>query len=386
MTEPLLHRAGEPPEHLPQSHPYRRQTVDGVPGSGSAFASLADLGWDDGYASALVALAAAKPEHSGETVGGRVLRRDKTACQVALGGSEAHCPILPALLGDPLTAPTTGDFVGVRGGEIVAVLERRTSVMRGAFRNLTAQVLAANVEYVMVAVPLSSKFRPRRLERLLVVAWQTGAVPLVVITKLDCSGDAAEAYSRAKALSPGATVHMVSAFTGEGVEELAAELSPRTTSVIIGPSGAGKSTLANALGDSATELATAEIRGDGKGRHTTVARELVRLANGAMMIDTPGLRAIGLWDAEEALSEAFGDVEALAVHCRFNDCAHASEPDCAVSAAVDSGELDADRLSSYQKLQREQRRLAARTDAKLRAERTAESKAFNKQNRRMPHH
>jgi len=147
---------------------------------------------------------------------------------------------------------------------------------------------------------------------------------------------------------------------------------------MIGSSGAGKSTLANALSDGQANLETAALRSDGRGRHTTVARELVRLANGALMIDTPGLRAIGLWDAEEALGDAFSDLEELALGCRFNDCAHDREPGCAVSDAIANGQIDRARLESYRGLQREQRRLAARTDARLRAERAAELRAFNK--------
>jgi ribosome biogenesis GTPase len=165
------------------------------------------------------------------------------------------------------------------------------------------------------------------------------------------------------------------------MEGLAAELAPRTTSVMIGTSGAGKSTLANALSNGEAGLATQEARADGKGRHTTVTRELVHLSNGALMIDTPGLRAVGLWDAEDALADAFSDVEELALGCRFNDCAHDREPGCAVKEAIDEGRLDAARLESYRRLQREQRRLTARNDARLRAERASEFKALGKQMR-----
>jgi len=203
----------------------------------------------------------------------------------------------------------------------------------------------------------------------------------LALTKADCCEDVSEVYEAAVAVAPGCAVHAVSALTGDGMAGLSAELAPGTTSVIIGTSGAGKSTLANALSDGSAMLATAEIRDDGKGRHTTVARELVHLANGALMIDTPGLRAIGLWDAEDALADAFSDVDELALACRFSDCAHDSEPGCSVKAAIEDGRLDYARLDSYRRLQREQRRLAARTDARLRAERSAEFKAMGKQTR-----
>jgi ribosome biogenesis GTPase len=341
--------------------------------------SIADLGWDAGFQSVYETELESLDSSARESaVPGRVLRRDKTVCAVGLASGIRQLTIAPALLASPMDAPTTGDFVVVVGGEIRAVVERRTSVMRAGYRDLGAQVLAANVETVLAVSSLANSFRARRIERLLVIAWQTGAIPIVVLTKADCCRDARAIYDAAVAIAPGCAVHVVSAITGEGVSGLAAELAPRTTSVMIGSSGAGKSTLANALSDGQAGLATAEIRSDGKGRHTTVTRELVQLANGALMIDTPGLRAIGLWDAEEALADAFSDIEELALGCRFNDCAHDREPGCAVSEAIAHGQLESARLESYRRLQREQRRLAARNDVRLRAERAAELRAFNK--------
>jgi ribosome biogenesis GTPase / thiamine phosphate phosphatase len=339
---------------------------------------LADLGWDSGFDASYHAELSALQVSAGAAVPGRVLRRDKTACAVALPTGLRQITIAPGLLHSPADAPTTGDFVVVVSGEIRAVLERRTSVMRSGFRDLSAQVLAANVDTVLAVSSLSSAFRARRLERLLVIAWQTGATPIVVLTKADCCENAGAAYDAASAVAPGCAVHVVSAVTGQGIAGLAAELAPRTTAVMIGSSGAGKSTLANALSDGQAGLETADLRADGRGRHTTVARELVQLENGALMIDTPGLRAIGLWDAEEALGDAFSDVEELALACRFNDCAHDREPGCAVKQAIAQGHIDGARLESYRSLQREQRRLAAHTDARLRAERAAELRAFNK--------
>lgn len=344
--------------------------------------ALADLGWDDGvqvlYDASLRRL---EPPAPARARGARVLHRDRTVCTVGTDSGMHQVTIAQHLLASPLEAPTTGDFVVVCDSEVVAVLERRTAVMRAAFRDLSAQVLAANVDTVLAVSSLANPWRPRRVERLLVIAWQTGAVPIVVLTKADCCADAGEVYEAAVSVAPGCAVHVVSAFTGEGMAGLSAELAPRTTSVMIGTSGAGKSTLANALSDGEAGLATAEIREDGKGRHTTVRRELVTLSNGALMIDTPGLRAIGLWGAEDALADAFSDVEELSLGCRFNDCAHDSEPGCAVKEAIDDGRLDLARLESYRGLQREQRRLAARTDARLRAERAAQFKQFAKQQR-----
>ncbi len=335
--------------------------------------ALEELGYDDAFAAKFRSASCAGRPHA---LPGRVLRVDRTSCQVALASGDVSLPVGRELQRDPLQAPTTGDWVVIDGGEVVAVLERRTSVVRAGFRELSAHVLAANVDSVLVVSSLQNAFRPRRIERLLVIAWQTGALPVVVLTKSDCCEDVATALGQAAAVAPGVAVHAVSAVTGEGMDELSAELAPRTTAVMIGPSGTGKSTLANHLSDGTAALATTEVRSDGKGRHTTVTRELVRLANGALLIDTPGLRAIGLWDAGDAIGEAFSDLGALAAACRFNDCAHASEPGCAVQAAIREGGLDPERLESFRRLEREQRRLEARTDARLSAERRAELRSF----------
>jgi ribosome biogenesis GTPase len=355
VIEPSVPPPGEPPEEIPAAPTSLPSTAP--------VAGLVGLGWDDGFAELfLTEVDRLEPSLRSAAVPGRVLRRDRTVCTVGTDAGDRQLAIAQPLLASPLEAPTTGDFVVVAGGDVVAVLERRTAMMRAAFRDLSAQVLAANVDTVLAVSSLANPWRPRRVERLLVIAWQTGALPLVVLTKADLCEEAAEVYDAARAISPGCAVHVVSALTGEGMEGLAAELAPRTTSVMIGTSGAGKSTLANALSNGEAGLATQEARADGKGRHTTVTRELVHLSNGALMIDTPGLRAVGLWDAEDALADAFSDVEELALGCRFNDCAHDREPGCAVKEAIDEGRLDAARLESYRRLQREQRRLTARNE------------------------
>ncbi len=316
---------------------------------------------------------------------GRIVRADRRACAVALERGEVHVPLARHLLSSGSSQPTTGDWVVVREGEIAEVLDRRTAVVRAsADPGKGAQVLAANVEFVLVAEPLGERWRPRRLERLLVVAWQSGAVPIVVLTKPDRCDDVEAALSLAMTVAPGVTVYAVSPLFGDGTEELARELAPGTTAVIIGRSGAGKSTLANALSTGRGGLAVGEVRNDDKGRHTTVTRELVILANGALLIDTPGLRAIGLVDSVEAISDAFSDVESLAPGCRFGDCAHETEPGCAVQGAIAAGELEAGRLVSYRRLQREQARFEAREDPRVRAARAAEMRRFTREIRRLP--
>jgi ribosome biogenesis GTPase len=315
----------------------------------------------------------------------RVVRADRGSWLVVHENGESRAAMARQAAGDT-GPPTTGDFVVLRDGEVAAVLERRTALFRASpDPGRGPQVLAANVEFVLVAEPLGERFRPRRIERLLVVAWSSGALPIVVLTKSDREPDLEAALNAARRLAPGVACLGVSPLTGDGVKELAEELSPGTTSVVIGRSGAGKSTLANALSGGAANLATGEVRHDNKGRHTTVARELVRLENGALLIDTPGVRAIGLLEAEGAIGEAFSELESLFAACRFSDCAHDTEPGCAVREAIAAGELDPGRFESYQRLQREQARIDARNDPRLRAERAAHLRRFAKEVRQLPH-
>ncbi len=341
-----------------------------------AFQSLRLFGLDDFFLQSYQSLGL-----TGATIG-RVIRADVGGCRVMCEEGEIHAGLGPSLE----TTPTTGDWVAIgpqgRGPhQLVAVLERRTEIARASFRTLTEQVLAANVDSVMVVSSLSNKLRLRRIERLLVIAWQSGALPVVVLTKADVADDVATALEAVAAIAPGASVHGVSAVTGEGMDGLSAELSPRTTTVMLGPSGTGKSTLANALAGGERLMETGNVRSDGKGRHTTVTRELLKLANGALLIDTPGLRAVGLVDDPDALGDAFSEIESLAELCRFNDCRHRTEPDCRVREAVADGALSEERLDSYERLRRDQARIAARNDARLRAERAAEWRRLSRETR-----
>ncbi|MDF2975761.1 MAG: rsgA2 [Actinomycetospora sp.] len=282
----------------------------------------------------------------------------------------------------PLRA-AVGDWVVVDPDvRVSAVLPRRSALTRAvASGRSKGQVLAANVDTVLVAVALEAKTRPGRLERLIALAWESGAVPVVVLTKIDrADGDVLlAALADVSVAAPGVDVLPVSAVTGDGLAEVAA--AARGTTVLVGPSGAGKSTLANALlGDEV--MAVGEVRAsDGKGRHTTVHRELVPFGDGGVLVDTPGLRAVGLHDAAEGIDRAFADVVALAEDCRFADCAHAGEPGCAVRAAVDDGSIPARRLEAWRKLVREDEWSAARTDARLAAERRGRWKTIAKAQR-----
>ena len=226
---------------------------------------------------------------------------------------------------------------------------------------MPSQVLAANVDVVFVVTSMNAEFSPRRLERYLAVAWESGATPVVLLSKSDLADDVAGFRLAAEASAPGVEVIAVSAVTGEGLDEVRAHLGPGRTVVFTGSSGVGKSTIVNALAG-APLLETAAIREeDARGRHTTTRRQLIRLASG-LLIDTPGLRELGVLDGE-GVSTAFDDVEGVASACRFSDCQHRSEPGCAVRSALQDGSLSADRFDAYTKLQREGQRAAIAADA-----------------------
>jgi ribosome biogenesis GTPase len=248
-----------------------------------------------------------------------------------------------------------------------------------------AQVVAANIDTVFVVTPLVGRARPRLLQRCLALGWQSGATPVVLLTKTDIATDLDDRVTAAQAEAVGVEVHPISAETGAGLDALTPYLVPGQTVAMIGPSGAGKSTLTNALGAGAIALTTGAVRDDGKGRHTTTARELVVLPSGAVAIDTPGLRGMALWDADEGISNAFTDITELAADCRFADCAHRGEPGCAVARAISEGDLDVARLDDYEKLRREQRWLETKRDARARAQEHARAKVFYKEVRRQPH-
>jgi ribosome biogenesis GTPase len=296
--------------------------------------------------------------------------------------------VLTAAAADPETTPCVGDWVALRpwpDGRVTleAVLPRRTAVVRGAVTpgSSQRQVLAANVDVAVVVEGLVPEPDLGRIERLLALAWDGGARPLVALTKSDLAPDAETLREQVAAVAPGVDVLVVSAVTGTGIDALAVHATERSTLALLGPSGAGKSTLTNALARS-ERMATRALRADGKGRHTTAHRELVTLPNGAFVIDTPGLRSVGLVSADDALDRVFADVDELAGRCRFTDCGHVSEPGCAVLAAAADGSLAPRRLESWRKLQREARWMAMRHDARLRATERARWKSVTAEVRR----
>ncbi|HEV3101094.1 MAG TPA: ribosome small subunit-dependent GTPase A [Candidatus Dormibacteraeota bacterium] len=267
--------------------------------------------------------------------------------------------------------PAVGDWVAIRHREPLATIhgwvERKTAFSRKvASVETKEQVLAANIDVAFV-VASAQDVNARRIERYLTMAWQSGAVPVVVLTKSDVAASPDELRLELEAAALGTPVLTTSAITGEGINELAQQLRPARTGVLLGPSGAGKSTLINRMAG-ADVMKTRSVHRSGEGRHMTSHRELIQLPEGGMIIDTPGLREAQLWKGEDALASLFDDVEEIARRCRFNDCQHDSEPGCAIKAALAGGELSPARLESYRKLQRELRSVAVRSDARLRSE------------------
>lgn len=277
--------------------------------------------------------------------------------------------------------PTVGDWVAVAGGVIHAILQRRTVFARRAAGNETLQqVLAANVDVAFV-VAAATDVNVRRIERYLAIAWQSGAAPVVVLTKADVADSPEEMRDELQSVAAGTPVIVTSAITGEGVDEIIGQLLPTKTGVLLGPSGAGKSTLINRI-CGAELMRTREIhRVSGEGRHMTSHRQLITLPQGGMIIDTPGLREAQLWEGEDALANVFEDIEELALQCRFNDCRHETEPGCAIKDSLADGSLDAGRFQSYRKLQRELRAIARKNDARLRADERRQWKQISVANR-----
>ena len=271
--------------------------------------------------------------------------------------------------------PVAGDWVAaaLRPEEASAtihhLLPRRSAFVRKAVGGGAAQVVAANVDVAFLATSLNADLNPRRLERYLATAWDSGASPVIVLTKADLCPDRERdgLKARIEAVAPGVPVHVVSVVTGERLDGLRASFSSGQTAALLGSSGAGKSSLVNALAG-APVMATRAIREhDARGRHTTTHRQVVLLPDGRLILDTPGMRELGLWEADAGVAATFADIAALAQRCRFRDCAHAAEPGCAVLAALADGSLDGGRWRSYAKLQRELARAARKDDPRDRA-------------------
>lgn len=331
---------------------------------------LASLGWDASFAAAYDDRFAGRSDHQP----GRVTRVDRGVCTVltasgALRASAAGS-LLAAAAADPQTMPCAGDWVAVctwPDGRLTAevVLPRRTAVVRRtADKDATGQVLAANVDTAAVVEPVDPEPDLSRVERLLSLAWQSGAEPLVVLTKCDLAADPAAIARQVGDVAPGVPVLPVSAEHGAGLDALRPQVAYGRTCALLGRSGSGKSTLVNALVGTPVMGVQQVRRVDGKGRHTTTHRALIPLPGGGAVLDTPGLRAAGLLDSAAGVDQAFADVVELAAGCRFADCGHGTEPGCAVRAALESGKLSGRRWEHWRKLQREVAYETRRRDAR----------------------
>jgi ribosome biogenesis GTPase len=336
---------------LPASHDAAANPAAALP------SPLVRLGLDAGLAEQLNRIDA-----DGRALG-RVSRVDRGALTVLT----EHGPVRASARREGARA-TVGDWIAVRPDgpdglyEVVAVAERRSAFVRRASGDATEeQVVAANVDVAFIVVSLAGKLSPRRTERYLALAWQSGATPVIVLSKADLCAEPELALASVEAVAFGVPVVLVSSVTGEGIDELRAYVTPGRTLAFLGVSGVGKSTLVNTLAG-AEVLRTRDVRSDGKGRHTTTHRELFLLPDGGLVLDTPGMRELALWDSDEGLQVTFEDIEALAALCHFRDCHHGNEPGCAVREALHDGSLDDARWKSYQKLQREMAFLERKED------------------------
>ena len=342
--------------------------------------NLEDLGWDAFFADAF------EPYAGDNLIPARVSARHHGPCELftALGPMGG----LPAGKLSEQDLPAVGDWVaarpvdGERKAVIEAVLPRRTSFTRKeAFQRTVAQVVAANVDTVFVVTAFGFDLNPRRLERYLTAAWDSGSSPVIVVNKLDAADDPAAELFEIEPVAMGVPVHAVSAVTGDSLDELDAYLLPGKTVALLGSSGVGKSTLVNRFAGREV-LATSHTSAGGRGRHTTSHRELVPMPSGAILLDTPGMRELQLWAGEETLDTTFSEISELAAECRFSDCAHEREPGCAIRRALRDGSLSRERWESYGKLQREIRALAIRKDARLRSEARKQRAKFARSRRK----
>jgi ribosome biogenesis GTPase len=352
----------------------RHQTVNGAEGATPA---LVELGWDPGWASAF------RPHGGTGWAPARVLAAHRDAWVVAGPDGDRDAVISGRLRHEalgPADLPAVGDWVAAAGTRttgtcvIHAVLPRRTVFRRGTADDDAApsiaaeQVLAANVDTALVVTGLDGDFNLRRLERYLAVAWSGGVTPVIVLNKTDLDVDVNAFQVAAEAVAPGVEIRPLSALAGTGVASLAVDhLTPGSTAVVLGSSGVGKSTLVNALVGQVRQRTAAVREDDARGRHTTTHRELIRLPDGGLLIDTPGIRSLGVAGAADGIGSAFADIEALAEGCRFRDCRHETEPGCAVRAALADGRLDEDRFASHRKLEKEAAYVARASDPVLQA-------------------
>lgn len=344
--------------------------------------TLDDLGWDSFFASQL------GPQDCEPFAPARVAEEQKNSFRLWSANGEW----LGELSGKMLHAaveredlPVVGDWVVARprpgGGRatIHRVLARRSKFSRKvAGKRTTEQILAANIDIAFIVTSLNRDLNPRRIERYLTLAWESGARPVVLLSKADLCPEPDRGVAEVGAVAAGVPVHALSALSGEGLDKIHLFLGRGQTGVLLGSSGVGKSTLINRLMGRNVLPARPIRESDDRGRHTTTSRQLLLLPHSGMIIDTPGLREIQLWQADTGLDHSFGDIRALAERCRFTDCRHQTEPECAVLEALNEGSLDPQRLESYRKLQKELAHLSVRQDVWLQQEQKKKWKQIHK--------
>ena len=353
------------------------QFVDAQP----AMTLLEDYGWSETVAAAVAAVAAGGNEP------GRVVAEDRGSYQIVTGAGELRAAVGGRFRyeagDDPAAYPAVGDWVVLDGaeggGQIRAVVPRRTSIVRLApGKRTVAQVVAANVDVVFVVASLNQDLNLRRLERYLAVAWESGAEPVVVLSKADLAEDLDALVAEVSQVAVGVPVVTTSALDGRGIDAVRERIGSGATVAFIGSSGVGKSTLLNTLAGDARAVVKEIREDDARGRHTTTRRQLHLLPAGGLVLDTPGMRELAPWEADAGLERSFADIEALASICRFSDCAHDGEPGCAVVAAIQDGDLTSARFDGWRKLEREARHLERRVDALARAEERRRWKTIHK--------
>ena len=353
-----------------------------------AVCALKDLGWSEFFATQI-------EKGSEDLVPARIAEENRELYRIfcaqgeflaELSGKLRHATTSRADL------PAVGDWIlaqprlGENRATIHRVLSRKGKFSRKiAGRKTEEQILAANVDIVFLVSSLNRDFNPRRIERYLTLAWDSGARPVIVLNKSDLCEDAEIFRAQAEDATLGSRVILTSATRGDGLAELRSILQPALTGALLGSSGVGKSSLINAilgvtLGVATSEpLATQAVRAaDDKGRHTTTSRQMILIPGGGVLIDTPGMRELQLWDASDGISRAFTDIQELAASCKFRDCRHKNEPGCAVHAAVSTNALDEERLENFHKLEREEQFLEAKQDAALRSQRTKDLRKLMK--------
>ncbi len=353
--------------------------------------TLEQYGWNDQIKTHMEQIRAQFSE--GELlVPGRIIAHTRGKVLARTGSGELWCTVsgrLARSMSDDGFNYCAGDWVALEpypdgcGASIKAILPRFSLLERhAAGRESKSQALASNIDYVCLVMGLDRNFSPARMERLITIAYDSGAVPVVILNKADLVENPGEYAERIDAVAPGTSIHTVSAETGTGIDEIRSFLTPGSTAVLVGSSGVGKSTILNTVAREKLREVREVRSSDDRGRHTTSLRELFLLPSGGCLIDTPGLREVGLWNESDGLNDAFAEVTALADKCKFNDCAHHSEPGCAVKNALETGNLSPERYQSYLKLKREIEYVKSRENDRIRREREKRYKEIGKLQRK----